>query len=184
MKNEGGRMKVEAKKGEPRVVRGTALETAKPKRGKFFMTSYTPQLRYSWDAGQAISRYLEELRQGRLIARRCHGCERVLIPPRMFCERCFRPTDEWVYVRDTGTVTTFSLCYVTWDVKRLKRPEMPSVIEIDGASSGMGILHVVKGVRPKEMRVGLKVKAVWKPSSKRTGSITDIAYWEPIKGRR
>jgi uncharacterized OB-fold protein len=176
-------MKVEENKSEPRVVRGTPVETLDSKRGKVFTVSYVPNLRYAWDTGEGIGRYLAELKQGCLIARRCHGCERILIPPRMFCERCFRPTNEWVRVRDTGTVNTFSLCYVTWDVKRLKRPEVPSVIEIDGASPGMGILHVVKGVRPREMRVGLKVKAVWKPAGKRIGSITDISHWKPISLR-
>jgi uncharacterized OB-fold protein len=103
-----------------------------------------------------------------------------MIPPRMFCERCFRPTDDWVYVKDTGRVNTFSLCYVSWDVQRLKRPEIPAVIEIDGASPGMGILHVVGNVAPKKMRVGLRVRAIWKPQSRRTGSITDIIHWAPM----
>jgi uncharacterized OB-fold protein len=104
-----------------------------------------------------------------------------MIPPRMFCERCFRPTDEWCYVKDTGRVNTFSLCYVSWDVRRLRQPEIPAVIEIDGASPGMGILHIIKNVAPKSVRVGLRVRAVWKPPSQRTGSITDIAYWAPLK---
>ncbi|HWP59581.1 MAG TPA: Zn-ribbon domain-containing OB-fold protein [Candidatus Acidoferrales bacterium] len=176
-------MNADRENGAPRVVRGTPVDLRALKRGKIFFTSYTPRLRYAWDTGEAISRYLEELKHGRLIARRCHRCQRVMIPPRMFCERCFRPTDEWVYVRDSGKVNTFSLCYVTWDVRRLKQPEIPSVIEIDGASPGMGILHLVKRVKPKEMRVGLEVKAVWKPAAKRVGSITDISHWEPISRR-
>jgi uncharacterized OB-fold protein len=168
-------------KAEPEVVRGTPVEVADVKRGKVFTTSYVPKLRYAWDTGEAIGRYLEELKAGRLVARRCHRCQRVMIPPRMFCERCFRSTDEWVVVKDTGRVNTFSLCYVSWDVKRLSRPEIPAVIEIDGASAGMGILHIIRKVAPKQMRVGLRVRAVWKPPGKRTGSITDIAYWEPLK---
>ena len=106
-----------------------------------------------------------------------------MIPPRMFCERCFRPTDDWVYVKATGTVNTFSLCYVSWDVRRLKQPEIPAVIEIDGASPGMGILHLVRKVVPKDVRIGMRVAAVWKPPAQRTGSITDIAYWMPINRR-
>ncbi len=167
-------------KAEPSLVRGTPLDEADLKRRKVFTVSYVPKLRYAWDTGEAISRYLDELKQARLIARRCHNCQRVMIPPRMFCERCFRPTDDWVYVRDTGKVNTFSLCYVSWDVRRLKQPEIPAVIEIDGASSGMGILHVIRKVKPKQVRVGMGVRAVWKPPSQRIGSITDIAYWEPI----
>ena len=164
-----------ALKGEPRNVPGTPIE-AKDFGRKVLTTSYVPRLRYEFDTGEAMSRYLDELRNGRLIARRCYACERVMIPPRMFCELCFRPTDDWVYVEDTGSINTYSLCYVSWDVHILKRPEIPAVIEIDGASPGMGILHLVR-VPPKQMKVGLKVKAVWKPRSKRIGSITDIEGW-------
>jgi hypothetical protein len=162
---------------------GTPIDSNQLARGKVFTTSYAPKLRYRWDTGTAVGRYLEELRQGRLIARRCHGCERVMIPPRMFCERCFRPTDEWVYVKDTGRILTFSLCYVTWDVRRLKQPQIPAVIEIDGASPGMGILHLIEKVPPNEVKVGMPVRAVWLAPSKRRGSVTDIDYWAPIKAK-
>src|SRR6476620_9547460 len=127
---------------------GTPLEESDLKSDKVFLTSYQPNLKYRWDAGVAISRYLDELKQGRLIARRCDGCKRVMIPPRMFCERCFRPTDDWVQVKDTGKILTFSLCYVSWNVTRLTEPEIPAVIGIDGASENMGILHKVKHPAP------------------------------------
>jgi uncharacterized OB-fold protein len=159
---------------------GTQLDAAELDDGKAFLTSFAPDLRYAWDTGEAIGRYLAELKDGKLIARSCRGCGRVMIPPRMFCERCFRPTDDWVYVKDTGTVNTFSLCYVSWDVRRLKRPKIPAVIEIDGASPGMGILHLLGKVAPTKVRVGMRVKAVWRPPQKRTGSITDIACWAPL----
>lgn len=170
--------------GQPETVRGTPLEADDLKRGKVFTTSYVPKLHYAWDTGEAIGRYLRELKNGRLIARRCHHCQRTLIPPRMFCERCFRLTDEWVYVQDTGKVNTFSLCYVSWDVQRLKEPEIPAVIEIDGATPGTGIMHKLGNVKPKDVRVGMRVRAVWKPPEARTGSITDIAYFEPVKATK
>ena len=162
---------------------GTPLGKDDIARGKVFLNSYAPTLRYEWDTGEAMGRYLAELKEGKLIARSCRKCARVMIPPRMFCERCFRATDDWVYVKDTGTVNTFSLCYVSWDVRRLKQPEIPAVIEIDGASPGMGILHLIRKVAPKNVRIGMRVAAVWKPASQRTGSITDIAYWAPMNRR-
>ena len=170
--------------GQPQNPRGTPLEADDLKRGKVFVTYYTPKIEYAWDTGEAIGRYLEELKKGRLIGRHCRHCRRTLIPPRMFCERCFRPTDEWAYVRDTGTVNTFSLCYVSWDVQRLKVPEIPAVIEIDGAAPGAGIMHKLGKVKPKDVRVGLRVRAVWKPAAQRTGSITDIEYFEPMKEKK
>ena len=159
---------------------GTGLGNRDIEEGKVLTVKYKPRAEYAWDAGMAISRYLEELKAGRLIARKCNQCERILIPPRMFCEECFVPTDSWVYVQDTGTVNTFSICHVRWDVVRLSEPQLPAVIHVDGASLGMGILHLLGEVDPQDVSIGLRVKAVWKEPSQREGSITDIRYWKPL----
>ncbi len=143
-------------------------------------TYWVPKLEYAWDAGVAIGRYLEELKRGRLIGIGCPQCRRIMVPPRMVCEWCFRPLQEWVYLEDTGTVNTFSICYVTWDVRRVKEPEIPAVIEIDGASPGMGIMHRLGEVDPEEVKIGMRVKALWKPEEERVGAITDIRYFKPV----
>jgi uncharacterized OB-fold protein len=135
--------------------------------------------RYAWDTGVAVSRYLRGLKRGRIVARTCRQCRRVLVPPRMFCEQCFRPTDRWVEVEDTGRVNTFSLCYVSWDMRPLEIPEIPAVIEIDGASSGIGFMHKIGEVDPEKVHVGMAVEAVWKPEQEREGSILDIRYFRP-----
>jgi uncharacterized protein len=134
---------------------------------------------YAWDAGIAVGRFLSGLREGRVLARECRGCGRVLVPPRMFCEQCFRPTDRWVEVEDTGKVNTFSICWVSWDMQPLDVPELPAVIEIDGASPGIGIMHKLGEVDPDSLRVGLEVEAVWKREADREGSILDIRYFRP-----
>jgi uncharacterized OB-fold protein len=140
---------------------------------------FAVKARYAWDAGVAVSRYLRGLKQGRILARKCRQCRRVLVPPRMFCEQCFRPTDRWIEVEDTGVVNTFSLCYVSWDMRPLEIPEIPAVIEIDGASSGIGFMHKIGEVEPEQVHVGMAVEAVWKPEGEREGSILDIRYFRP-----
>jgi len=159
---------------------GTALSRKDFEEGRVLFTTWDPNARYAWDAGVAIGRYLAELKNGRLIGRKCRKCRRIMVPPRMFCEHCFRPTDEWVYLEDTGTVVSYSLCYVTWDVKRVKEPIIPAIIEIDGASKGMGIMHLLGEVEPEEVKIGMRVKAVWKPPEEREGAITDIRYFKPL----
>jgi uncharacterized OB-fold protein len=162
--------------------RGTPLSGEEIKSGKIFYTEDALSCKYAWDAGVAIGRYLKELKNGRIIARKCNKCNRIMLPPRMFCELCFRPTDTWVYVQDTGVVNTFSVCYVNWDASRIKKgeaPHIPAVIEIDGASKGMGILHILGEVKPEDVKIGMRVKAVWKPKNERTGAITDIKYFKP-----
>ena len=98
----------------------------------------------------------------------------------MFCEHCFAPIDAFIPLQDTGTVVTFSLCYVTWDMVRIEEPQIPAVIAIDGASPGMGILHLLGEVDPKAVKIGMRVQAVWKPEEEREGSITDILYFKPL----
>jgi uncharacterized OB-fold protein len=140
---------------------------------------FTVDARYAWDTGAAVGRFLAGLREGRVLARECRQCGRVLVPPRMFCEECFRPTDRWVEVQDSGRVNTFSICWVAWDMQPLDEPELPAVIEIDGASPGIGIMHKLGEVEPDAVHVGMEVEAVWRPESDREGSILDIEYFRP-----
>ncbi len=163
------------------VYPSTGLKQADFDEHKIITTYTKPEMRYAWDEGVAMGRFLEELKNGRLIARVCHRCRRVLLPPRMFCERCFRPTDAWVYVGDTGTIKTFSLCYITWNMIELTEPQIPCVIDIDGASRGMGLMHLLGDVDPQAVRIGMRVQAVWKQPEERQGAITDIAYWKPME---
>ena len=160
---------------------GTPLSGDDFKSGRVIAVPYDTKAEYAWDTGQAIGHYLAMLKEGRIVGRECTRCDRVLVPPRMFCERCFRHTDRWVDVKDTGIVNTFSLCYVTWDMKKLTTPEIPAVIEIDGAAPGHGILHMLGDVDPKAVKIGMKVKAVWKAPGEREGRITDIKFWVPVK---
>ncbi|MEK7288053.1 MAG: Zn-ribbon domain-containing OB-fold protein [Elusimicrobiota bacterium] len=159
---------------------GTDLRTRDFKTGAVFFEPYKPKLEYAWDTGKAIGRFLAEIKKGRLAGTHCSKCQRTLIPPRIFCEKCFRDIDKWVTLKDTGIIQTFSVSYVTWDVKRLEKPQIPAVIAIDGATPGYGILHLIKTKDPKTLRIGQRVKAVWKPARQRKGAITDIRYFEVI----
>ena len=157
---------------------------------------WAPNLKYSFAAGEAVSRFLTEIKQGRLIARSCNGCGHLLYPPRMFCEECYRPTDEWVHIRDTGTIETFSVSYIDLDAKRIKDPIFVGVITLDGPNyktrdhgrQRMGMMHYFGEIKkdPKsptgfDIRVGQRVKAVWKPAAQRTGSVLDIVHFRPMK---
>src|SRR3989442_1307201 len=83
---------------------GIELTAAALHEGKVTQTRFRPDAKYAWSAGEAMSRFLEELQNGRLIARTCRKCARILFPPRMFCEECFRPTDAWRFRHWEGNV--------------------------------------------------------------------------------
>jgi uncharacterized protein len=167
---------------------GKEITGKEARAGKHIITRHEADIKYSWSSGKAISRFLVGLREGELWGRTCRGCDRTMIPPRMYCEVCFRRTDEWVKLRDTGKVVTYSVSYVNADASRREKegeePIVVAVIEIDGASPMMGMLHLLGQVAPDELAVGMKVEAVWKPKSERRGAITDIRYFRPLKGSR
>lgn len=165
---------------------GRALSSEDFKEKKVLTSEWRPNAKYAWSAGIAISRFLKELKNGRIIARKCNKCRRIMVPPRMYCEWCFRPTDEWVYVKDTGKIVTYSVSYISVERGRLEKPLIVAVIEFDGASENMGIMHKVDGVDIEKAKAGelfgLRVKAVWKKQREREGSVTDIIHFKPLTG--
>ena len=158
---------------------GTPLSDKDLAANKVLVTEWQPNLKYAWDAGIGYGRYFAELKNGKIVGTRCHKCRRVLLPARVFCEWCFRTVDEWVYLKDTGVINTFSVAYTGSMAERLKEPKIPALVEVDG-SGGVAIMHLISEVDPWKVKIGMKVKAVWKPAQKREGAITDIKYWKPI----
>jgi len=160
---------------------GTSLSEKAFQQGEVLFLHDRMNGRYAWDTGVAIGTYLAALKDGRLLGARCGKCRRTVVPPRIVCEQCYRPMESFVPLQDTGTVNTFSLCYVTWDVQRIEQPEIPAVIEIDGASPLCGIMHLLGEVDPQAVHIGMRVQAVWRAPEERQGAITDIRYFKPLQ---
>jgi hypothetical protein len=162
---------------------GERVRSADIRAGKVPAVRFRPRIRYSWSAGEAMSRFLEGLKNGKILATKCNKCGRVMVPPRTFCELCFKATDGWTYVKDTGKINTFSISHIAGDASRIKEPILVAIIDLDGASKGMGILHLLGEVKPEDIKFGMRLKAVWKPQKERTGAITDIKYFKPMGGK-
>ena len=165
---------------------GTSLTDHALTAGEVLVSMWHVKSDYHWDAGIAMGRYLEGFKQGKIIGVRCPECNRTMVPPRAFCELCFRPLDDWVELSDTGRINTYSVSFVNWDASRRRTPEVPAVVEIDGASPGMAILHLIGEVGESleeitaTLKLGTPVQAVWKPAEEREGAVTDIQYFRPI----
>ena len=55
-----------------RHLRGTGLREKEIKEGKVLYTEWKPAAKYAWDAGVAMSRFLDELKNGRIFGTACH----------------------------------------------------------------------------------------------------------------
>lgn len=123
------------------------------------------------------SRYLRGLAEGKLIGQRCPACEKVYIPPRGACPTDGVPTVEEVELPDTGIVTTFCIVNVPFLGQRIKPPYVAAYILLDGAD--IPFLHLVLGCDADEVRMGMRIRAAWKPREEWSTTLENIAHFEP-----
>ena len=116
-------------------------------------------LSYEHTASAEESAFLRGLAQGRLLGQRCPACGKVYLPPRAACPADGVPTSEEVEVADTGTVTTFCVVGVPFRGQRVEPPYVAAAVLLDGAD--IAFQHLVLGCEPGEVRMGLRVRAVW-----------------------
>jgi uncharacterized OB-fold protein len=131
---------------------------------------------YDVDAGRDKSRFLRACVDGRLIGGRCPKCSRVYTPPRG-CPTCGVETGEEVAIKDHGIVTTFCIVNVPFEGQTMKLPYVYASIVLDGAD--VPIFHLVDGIEPSDVRMGLRVRAQWKPREERTPSLESIKSFVP-----
>jgi acetyl-CoA C-acetyltransferase len=182
MSGEGGIPTSQSRwaKAKQKDLPGTPIKDAR----KVPHVDYEPDLRYAWDNGVALTTYLDGFKQGKIRASRCDTCGRMMIPARAFCETCnLKEVHDYYDLPDTGTVQTFTLSNVDWDSSFLPKGKVKifAIIAMDGATEEMGLFHLLGEVKPKDVKIGMRVKAVWKPESQRTGTVLDLKHFRPLK---
>ena len=126
-------------------------------------TTVTPvRLHYEHTASPGESAYLRGLADRRLLGQRCGVCGRVYVPPRGTCPVDGVATREEVELPETGTVTTFCVVNVAYPGQRVTPPYVAAAVLLDGAD--IAFQHLVLGCEPGEVRMGLRVRAVWDDS--------------------
>ena len=113
--------------------------------------------------------------EGRLLASRCPGCREAFLPPKIYCERCFEETTDWVPVEGSGYVKTFSILHVSLDEERLERPLVVALVGWEGIRGGL--VHRIGDVEPQAVEASMAVEPVW--AEQRSGALDDILYFRP-----
>ncbi|MGH3300070.1 MAG: Zn-ribbon domain-containing OB-fold protein [Streptosporangiaceae bacterium] len=135
------------------------------------------RLRYRHSASTEESRYLRALAEGRIIGQRCATCGKVYVPPRGACPTCGVPTTTDVALPDTGTVTTFCVVNVPFQGQRVPVPYVAASVLLDGAD--IPFQHLVLGCAPADVRMGMRVRAVWQPRDQWGTTAENIGHFEP-----
>ena len=134
-------------------------------------------LDYDYAASEVESRFYRGLAEGELRGQRCPTCGKVYVPPRGACPVDGVPTDEEVTVSDRGTVTTFCIVNVPFQGQRIEPPYVSAYVLLDGAD--IAIQHLILDIDAADVRMGLRVEAVWKPREEWGTTIENIRYFKP-----
>ncbi|XVQ12340.1 Zn-ribbon domain-containing OB-fold protein [Spirillospora sp. CA-255316] len=141
------------------------------------MINAPTRLEYRLRGGRALDRFLEGISEGRILGHRCGVCGEVIVPMKGLCPRDGVPTTEEVELPDTGTVTTFAVN----NLPDPRAPEVPFVsayVLLDGA--GLPMLALVAGIPADQVRMGMRVKAAWRPREEWDRSMANIKWFEPL----
>lgn len=135
------------------------------------------RLEYRIAAGETRSSFLRGLTDGRLTGRRCDVCGQVYLPPRGVCPVDAVPTGPEVELPHTGAVTTFCVVNIKFSPRAPELPYVCAQVLIDGAHTPL--FGLIAGVPAREVRMGMRVRAVWVEPEERGPTLESIKWFEP-----
>lgn len=159
--------------GEGAAAAAPSEDTAEP----VTMLTTPVDMSYKHTASPQESAYLRGLAEGKLIGGRSEPGGRVYFPPRGANPTDGTPTDDLVELPDKGTVTTFCIVNVPFLGQRIKPPYVAAYVLLDGAD--IPFLHLVLGCEAAEVRMGMRVEAVWKPREEWGHALANIDHFRP-----
>jgi len=127
------------------------------------------------------STFLRGLEEGKLIGAHTVGANgergKVYFPPKEADPATGRELTEYVELPDKGTVTTFAIINIPFAGQRIKPPYVAAYILLDGAD--IAFLHLILEIDAADVRMGMRVEAVWRPRDEWGLGIDNIEYFKP-----
>jgi uncharacterized OB-fold protein len=127
------------------------------------------------------STFLRGLEEGKLIGAHAilDGGDKgkVYFPAREADPATGRQLTEFVELPDKGTVTTFAIINIPFAGQRIKPPYVAAYVLLDGAD--IPFLHLVTEIDAADVRMGMRVEAVWRPRDEWGLGIDNIEYFRP-----
>ena len=121
--------------------------------------------------------FLKALEEGKLLGARTGDNGKVYFPPKEADPATGLELDQFIELPDKGTVTTFAIINIPFSGQRIKPPYVAAYVLLDGAD--IPFLHLVTEIDPADVRMGMRVEAVWKPREQWGLGIDNIDYFKP-----
>ncbi len=136
-------------------------------------------LKYNFTAGAAPTRFLTQLKKGKLTGQcRDEAGAPVYVPPRGSCPSTGMPTVKEVEVSDKATVQSFTIVHIPIPGNPIEPPFVVANLGADGAN--ISFIHLMSECVNEEVHIGQRVQAVWKPEEEWGYAMDNIRYFKPI----
>lgn len=124
-------------------------------------------------AGEKFFRTIKD--KGTFLASKCSSCNKLFVPPQIYCDECFEELREYEDIGIEGEIYSFTECYYDFKGSKYNEPHIIGLIKFKGVEGG--IIHRLN-LKKEDLKIGTKVVAVFKPQKDREGSLDDILYFK------
>ena len=109
-------------------------------------------------SGSRVEDFLTYLDQGKVMTTQCNLCSQVYFPPKFDCDRCGKSQMDWIEIKGTGKLETFTTCmYGPAGFEK----ETPYTLGVVNFSKGIKIFGLLdKRIPYIEVKVGIDLKVV------------------------
>jgi len=133
---------------------------------------------YSYNPGTAPTRFLRGLAEKRILGEKDPVNGDVYVPPRGMSPIVGLPTTEQVELIDHGTLSAFCVVHIGFGVNAPPTPFVSALVLLDGAA--VSLYGTLLEIPIEEVRIGMRVQAVWVDDDQLTPSFENIRYWKPL----
>ena len=135
-------------------------------------------LTYNFSAGSATADFLNAIKRGKIIGHRSSVTGKVTVPPRGSDPESGSKTTEIVELPETATVCSFTIVHIPIPNAPVQPPFVVANLVID--ESDQTFIHLISEIPNEDVRIGMRVKAIWRPEEEWTLSMDNIKYFVPI----
>ena len=124
-----------------------------------------------------IESFYKSVTEGKLMAAKCNKCETVLLPPRPVCTKC-RSTDfRWVELEKKGKLLSYTVIHVSPVQFQSIAPYAVGIVEL---KDGPRLPGMIRGVDPKEIRVGMDLRVDFDTSIQTQWPLWPRYFFRPL----
>lgn len=132
-----------------------------------------------YTAGIAGEKFLLGLKEGKFLATYCSDCDFVFLPPKLYCEFCFKEISEedWREIENKGILLSYTFVHIDSNGNKLENPIVVGLIKMNKTDTTF--VHKLLD-KVEDIEMGMKVEAVFVSKERRRGSINDIVGFRKI----